>query len=122
MPKKPKVKVNINKPAKRPIVNIQYFKVYNEVLKFEEVMDIDLDRICEVIIDVMTDAAMESKLGDAPTTEQIEVLVAKIVDILKDEPEPESQEADYSLNVEEEKAIDYELEQFQVDPMVGIRR
>lgn len=109
MAKKPKA--NPNKPAKRPIVNIQYFNVYNEVLKFEEVMDIDIDRINEVVIDVMTDAAMEGKLGDAPTTEQIESLVSKIVDILKDEPEAESEEG-----------VDYELEQFQVDPMVGIRR
>lgn len=82
MAKKPKVKVNLNKPAKRPIVNIQYFRVYNEVLKFEEVMDIDLDIIAEVVIDVMTDAAMESKLGDEPTESQIEALVSKIVDEL----------------------------------------
>lgn len=91
MAKKPraiKVKANPNKPAKRPIVNIQYFHVYNEVLKFEEVMDIDLDIIASAVIDVMTEAALDNKLGDEPTEGQIETLVAQIVDKLVKENPP----------------------------------
>lgn len=77
-----KVKPNLNRPEARPVINLGYLKVYNEVLKFEEVQDIDLDTIHSVILGTFVDEVNERKLSPEPDQFEIETLVEKIVDKL----------------------------------------
>lgn len=78
-----KVKPNLNKPPVRPVLHINYLRVYHEVLKFEEVMDIELDKIFNKTMDVIQSHIESGKMGQEPHDDFIDDLVFEIIDQLK---------------------------------------
>ena len=88
MAKKPakqnKVKRNLNKPAPKPVVHLDYLRVYHEVLKHEEVLDYDLDDIFNATIKVLEENLVDKKLSQQPNGYDVEVLVSLVMEELVD--------------------------------------
>lgn len=84
--KQKKVKVNLNKPAPRPVVHLEYLRVYHEVLKHEEVLDYDLDDIFNATIKVLEANLVDKKLSQQPDGYDVEVLVSLVMEELVDRP------------------------------------
>jgi hypothetical protein len=82
-----KIKPNNNRPPARPIVHLDILRVYHEVLKFEEVADIELDTIFAKTISVIESKLDEVKLTDKPDEDFLDDLIFEIVDQLKDQSE-----------------------------------
>lgn len=82
--KQKKVKVNLNKPAPRPVVHLDYLRVYHEVLKHEEVLDYDLDVIFDATIKVLETNLVDKKLSQQPNGYDVEVLVSLVMEELVD--------------------------------------
>lgn len=82
--KQKKVKANLNKPAPRPVVHLDYLRVYHEVLKHEEVLDYDLDLIFDATIKVLQDNLADKKLSQQPDGYNVEVLVSLVMEELVD--------------------------------------
>lgn len=86
--KQNKVKRNLNKPAPRPVVHLDYLRVYHEVLKHEEVLDIDLDVIFQGTIKVLEENLVDKKLSQEPNGYDVEVLVSLVMEELVDKRKP----------------------------------
>lgn len=79
-----KVKANPNSVNRREMIHMDYLNVYNEVLKHDEVLDIDIDVILTVTKDVLAEELSLSKLSTAPDAFELEGLKDKILDKLND--------------------------------------
>lgn len=84
--KQNKVKPNLNKPAPKPVVHLDYLRVYHEVLKHEDVLDIELDDIFAATMRVLEDNLAKSKLSKEPDNLGVEILVSKVMEELVDKP------------------------------------
>lgn len=82
--KQKKVKANLNKPGPRPVVHLDYLRVYHEVLKHEEVLDYDLDVIFDATIKVLETNLVDKKLSQQPNGYDVEVLVSLVMEELVD--------------------------------------
>lgn len=74
-----KVKPNTSRPAVKEIVHVHWLKAYHEVLKHEEVLDIELDVIYGAFSDVIKDNIIKSKMSEEPDNTDIEILVSKVM-------------------------------------------
>ncbi len=90
--KQNKVKPNLNKPAPKPVVHLDYLRVYHEVLKHEDVLDIELDDIFAATMRVLEDNLAKSKLSKEPDGLGVEILVSKVMEELVDKTESEEEE------------------------------
>lgn len=80
MPKQAKkVKMNEQSISRREMIHLDYLNVYNEVLKHEEVLDLDIDIILEATKTVFSNELSLSKLASSPTPEELEALVEKVL-------------------------------------------
>lgn len=77
-----KVKSNLNKPEPRPIIHVNYLQVYHEVLKHEEVLDVELDVIFGHVQTVFDESLTASGMVKPPSPEAIEQLVSKSLDLI----------------------------------------
>lgn len=77
-----KVKMNEQSISRREMIHLDYLNVYNEVLKYEEVLDLDIDIILEAAKTVFRNELSLSKLATSPTQEELEVLVKKVLEHL----------------------------------------
>lgn len=84
--KQKKNKPNLNRPAPRPVVHLDYLRVYHEVLKHEEILDYDLDKIFDATIKVLETNLVDKKLSQRPDGYNIEVLVSLVMEELVDKP------------------------------------
>lgn len=75
-----KVKQNTQSINRREMIHMDYLNVYNEVLKHEEVLDMDIDVILESTKTVLQNELSLSKLASTPTPEELEALVDKVLD------------------------------------------
>lgn len=78
-----KVKANPNSVSRREMIHMDYINVYNEVLKFEEVVDVDIDHILSCTKDVLAEELSLTKLASSPSSEELETLADKILDRVK---------------------------------------
>lgn len=79
-----KIKQNVERVNRREMVHIDYLNVYNEVLKFEEVLDIDIDVILDVTKSVFSRELSLSKLASSPTQDELQALTHQIIDELRE--------------------------------------
>lgn len=86
--KQKKTKVNPAKVNRREMIHMDYLNVYNEVLKFEEVVDLDIDFILGVTKEVLSEELSLSKLSSTPSPHELEALAEKILDRIRDVQEP----------------------------------
>lgn len=84
--KQKKNKPNLNRPAPRPVVHLDYLRVYHEVLKHEEILDYELDDIFNATIKVLETNLVDKKLSQQPDGYNIEVLVSLVMEELVDKP------------------------------------
>lgn len=77
-----KRKFTPTKTRTKEIVHLEYLSVYNEVLKYEDVMDIDLDDIYTACVKVIQRRLDKGKLVDCPQSGDIEILAKEVMDIL----------------------------------------
>lgn len=87
--KQKKNKPNLNRPAPRPVVHLDYLRVYHEVLKHEEILDYELDDIFNATIKVLETNLVDKKLSQQPDGYNIEVLVSLVMEELVDKPTAE---------------------------------
>lgn len=81
-PKK-KGKQNPASINRREMIHLDYLNVYNEVLKYDEVIDLDIDLILDVTKSVFKRELSLSKLASSPTQEELEILTIKIIDEIR---------------------------------------
>lgn len=74
-----KVKTNLNKPEPRKVIHLNYLRVYHEVLKHEEILDIELDDIFNATVEVIDGHLVKMKMSVEPEAEDIEVLVSEVM-------------------------------------------
>lgn len=73
---KPKtVKVN-----KREMIHLDFLNVYNEVLKYNDVIDLDIDDILDVTKQILQEELSLNKMAVSPDAEVLSELAVKIVD------------------------------------------
>lgn len=70
----------------RRIIHVEYTRVFNEVLKYEEVMDIDLDKIFQYYLKLIADTRKIKNLSKPPTRNDIDALVDLLIVQLNHEP------------------------------------
>lgn len=79
-----KVKPNLNKPEPRKVIHLSYIRVYHEVLKHEEILDVELDDIFNATIAVMDENLAKLKMSVEPEDEDVEILVSEVMKRLCD--------------------------------------
>lgn len=77
-----KVKPNLNKPEPRKVIHLSYLRVYHEVLKHEEILDIELDDIFNATVEVIDQHLVKMKMSVEPEAEDIEILVSEVMERL----------------------------------------
>lgn len=70
------------KVRSKDILNLDYLRVYHEVLKHEDVLDIDLDQIYAATVCVLQRKLNKSKLVEKPDPTDIEIIVKEVMDKL----------------------------------------
>lgn len=70
----------------KKIIHIEYIRVYHEILKFEEVIDIDIDRIFQAYLKLLADVRKIKNLSKPPTRFDIDCMVDLLLMKLKNEP------------------------------------
>lgn len=81
--KKKKPKQNTERVNRREMVHMDYLNVYNEVLKYEEVLDLDIDLILDVTKTVLGRELSLSKLASSPGPEELAELATKVIDEIR---------------------------------------
>lgn len=77
-----KPKFNSAKIRKSEVVHLDYLRVYHEVLKYEDVLDIELDRIFDATVAVVQRKLGLGKLDTVPDSVSFEVMVREVMDRL----------------------------------------
>lgn len=67
----------------KKVIHVEYTRVYHELLKFEEVLDIDLDRIYQAYLKSLADFRIVKDLSQVPDKKDIEILIYNILDRLE---------------------------------------
>ena len=66
----------------KEVVHLDYLRVYHEVLKHEDVLDIELDQIFDATISVVQQRLAKGKLCDVPDPTVVEIMVKEVMDKL----------------------------------------
>lgn len=69
--------------SRREMIHLDYLNVYNEVLKYDEVLDLDIDLILDVTKSVFQRELSLSKLASSPTPEELHALAIKVIDEIR---------------------------------------
>lgn len=77
-----KAKFAGSKSRNKEIIHLDYLRVYHEVLKYEEVLDIDLDTIYEAVISNLQRKVARDKLTEVPDPVEIEIIIKEVMDKL----------------------------------------
>lgn len=77
-----KPKFNPAKTRRSEIIHLDYLRVYHEVLKHEDVLDIELDTIFDATLFVVQRKLGQGKLDTTPDPLNIEILVKEVMDKL----------------------------------------
>lgn len=77
-----KAKFAGSKSRSKEIVHLDYLRVYHEVLKYEEVMDIDLDTIFNAVMSNLQRKLAKDKLSEIPDPTDIEIIIKEVMDKL----------------------------------------
>jgi hypothetical protein len=77
-----KVKFAGAKSRTKEIVHLDYLRVYHELLKYEEVMDIELDVIYDAVVGNLQRKLAKGKLCDVPDSVEIEIIIKEVMDKL----------------------------------------
>lgn len=72
-----------NNIKRHEVIHIGYLSVYHEVLKYEEVLDLDIDIIFETTMNVIKDKLNKGYLDSLPDKSDIRNLVNTVIDKLK---------------------------------------
>jgi len=73
----------LNKPVKE-VVHLGYLAVYHEVLKHEDILDIELSEIYNVVQEVIRENLVKLKMSNEPDGTDIEILVSEVMSRLCD--------------------------------------
>lgn len=77
-----KAKFAGSKSRNKEIIHLDYLRVYHEVLKYEEVLDIDLDTIYEAVMSNLSRKLARDKLTEVPDPVEIEIIIKEVMDKL----------------------------------------
>lgn len=77
-----KAKFAGSKSRSKEIVHLDYLRVYHEVLKYEDVLDIDLDTIFNAVMCNLQRKLAKDKLSDTPDPINIEIIIKEVMDKL----------------------------------------
>lgn len=77
-----KAKFAGSKSRNKEIIHLDYLRVYHEVLKYEEVLDIDLDTIYEAVMSNLQRKLARDKLTEVPDPVEIEIIIKEVMDKL----------------------------------------
>lgn len=77
-----KIKPNTSRPPAKPVLHVQWLRAYHEVLKHEDVLDVELDVIYDAFQDVIKDTSVSAKMSDEPDGMAIEIVVSKVMEQL----------------------------------------
>lgn len=81
MSKQPNKKSSpLAKVRSKEVIHMDYFDVYHGVLKFEEVLDHDIDEILEAVKTVLSRKQRKVKLVAPPSESEIETLIKEVLD------------------------------------------
>lgn len=72
---------------KAKVVHIEYFRAYNEVLKHDEVIDINIDLIFQTYLRVIADLRSKKDLISGPTQTDIDLVKGLLLDRLSSSPD-----------------------------------
>lgn len=75
-------KARVVKVRPKEVVHLDYLRVYHEVLKHEDVLDIELDQIFGATMTVVQRRLSKGKLNDAPDPTDVEIMVKEVMDKL----------------------------------------
>lgn len=67
----------------KKVIHVEYTRAYHELLKFEEVLDIELDRIYQAFLKSLADFRKDRDLSKVPSLKDIELLIYKTLDRLE---------------------------------------
>lgn len=77
-----KAKFPVSKARTKAVVHLDYLRVYHELLKYEDVLDIDIDHIYEAVIDNINRKLAKTKLNGVPDPSEIEIIIKEVMDKL----------------------------------------
>lgn len=82
LPMSHKAKFNSTKQRAKEVFHLDYLRVYHEVLKHEDVLDIDLDVIYTAVVQTLRSKIGKTKTDGVPDPIEIEILVKEVMDKL----------------------------------------
>jgi len=77
-----KAKFPVSKSRAKAVVHLDYLRVYHELLKYEDVLDIDIDSIYEAVVDNINRKLAKAKLNTPPDPSEIEIIIKEVMDKL----------------------------------------
>lgn len=67
----------------KEVIHLDYFRVYHEILKYEEVLDIDLDVIFDAVnCNLLRKISKGVKLCEVPDPIELEIVIKEVMDKL----------------------------------------
>lgn len=69
-------------------IHIEYMRVYNDILKYEEVLDIDLNHIFQTFLNTIANMRGVIDFGRPPTQRDLNRIRDCVLDKLMSEPVP----------------------------------
>jgi hypothetical protein len=71
------------KSRTKEVIHLDYFRIYHEILKYEEVLDIELDEIFEAVnCNLLRKLNKGVKLCDVPDPIDLEIMIKEVMDKL----------------------------------------
>lgn len=77
-----------SKSRNKEIIHLDYLRVYHEVLKYEEILDIDLDKIYDAVVNNLQRKLARDKLVEVPGPIEIEIIIKEVMDKLTGNNKP----------------------------------
>lgn len=75
----------VKKRTKRKTIHIEYSRAYHEVLKYEDILDFDIDHIFQTFLKVIAELREERDLDKYPLQEDIDKIVTLVIEKLRKE-------------------------------------
>lgn len=79
---KPRAVKTVKVRPPKEVIHLDYLRVYHEVLKHEDVLDIELDQIFDATVSVVQDKLAKGKLTEQPEPESVEIMVKEVMEKL----------------------------------------